>query len=60
MTPLMMACNYSSYEFVKLFLFWGAKLDLQDNYKFTALLYSVKSNSMPLFFYFISLGADFH
>ena len=30
----------------------------RDNYKFSPLLYAVKSNSLPLIFYLIALGAD--
>lgn len=42
----------------KLFLDLGGDYHSKDAFNYTCLLYSVKSNSLPLFFYLIYLGAS--
>jgi len=42
----------------KLFLDVGGDFHSKDDFGYTCLLYSVKSNSVPLFFYLIYLGAS--
>jgi len=57
-TSLMIACHYGHIEIVKLLCERGAQINLQDNTKFTALLYCIKQNFIPHAAYLLQQEAD--
>jgi ankyrin repeat protein len=55
---MQMTCNHGYNELFKLFLDLGGDYHGKDDFDYTCMLYTVKSNSMNLFFYLVYLGAN--
>lgn len=53
-----MACNYGWMEMAKLFIDYGAIVNIKDQFSFSPLLYAIKSNSHAIFYYLLYKGAN--
>ena len=56
----MLAANCGFVELFKLYYNMGSDYLGKDAFQFSALLYAVKSNCMPIILYLIAQGADVH
>lgn len=59
-TCVMIASNFGFNEMLKVLLDRGARLDEQDDTRFTALLYCIKQGHISTFLYLLSRGANYN
>lgn len=57
-TCLMTAASFGNIEMMKILLDRGAKIDEQDETRFTAALYALRQNHLACLFYLIAKGAN--